>query len=521
MTNNGHHVTEKQLRHAFSFFDLLPVAMVVASLDGRLFAFNQHLPAMTQYREKELQDADAKMFYANPSDRTKLIDALENNDRPVGFLCEWKRKDGSTFPGHITCNYIIMDGRKMILGAIEDFTRQKAVENEMRKSNANLFETLEELKNAQQQLIHHERLSALGQMASGIAHDFNNLLMPIMGFSEFLINNPDIMNNRSESLEMLNSIFEAATEAREVIRRLRNFYSPSSNEEKSAVNIREEVDSVIAMTRPKWKEDAGRSGVTIEIETDIRNPAPAHVNRAQLGEILTNLIFNAVEAMPQGGTLLIEAKDCEQGNLVELSVADQGKGMDAEVLKRCQEPFFTTKNGHGAGLGLSTVHGLMLENNGTIKIESTPDKGTRVTLLFNAAVDQAEPAPVPAAPETCEGKKILFVDDEQSARDIVKRYLEAEKHIVDVADSGKIGLDMFNSGSYDMVITDCAMPGMNGEQLADAIKESSPDVPVIMLTGFGAIMDKEECTESIDMIIAKPISQKELSSAVASMAVTG
>ncbi|MFC1461639.1 ATP-binding protein, partial [Verrucomicrobiota bacterium] len=397
------------------------------------------------------------------------------------------------------------------LGLIcSDVTAQKKMEQDLQQA-------LTELKDTQQQVIQDERLRALGQMARGIAHDFNNALVPILGFTDFLLQTPSTLDDKKETISTLETIRSAALQAREAIRQLQEFYRPSDGVKHEPIDLKELINGVIALTQPRWKEEMDAKGSPVQIKTDVHDILHVSGNESQLSELLTNLIFNAVDAMPDGGVITIRSYAHESDKAAVLEVSDTGTGMTEEVLRQCMEPFFTTKGGRGSGLGLSLVHGLIRRHGGTFDIESTPGQGTIFMINLPLAKHPPEKKePVIPPPPTSKPMRILFVDDEISARDVISRYLEAENHTVETAASGKEGLKKFRKGTFDLVIADWAMPEMSGDQLAAAIKKTSPNTSVIILTGFGDLIKAEAVSPSaVDAIVTKPVTRQELREAIA------
>ena len=244
----------------------------------------------------------------------------------------------------------------------------------MRATNTELEKTLSELKTTQQQVIQQERLSAIGQMASGIAHDFNNTLTPILGFSDLLLERPGLLDNKVETRRFLQLLRTSAQDAANVVNRLREFYRPlDKNEEFPVVDLATLAAQAISLTEPKWRGQAQASGITIHIETNFQ-PVPAvSGDESAIREVLTNLIFNAVDAMPSGEVITLET--VVENNRAVIRVSDTGSGMTEAVRQRCLEPFFS-RGKHGTGLGLSMVYGIVERHRGEIVVESAPGKGT-------------------------------------------------------------------------------------------------------------------------------------------------
>lgn len=406
------------------------------------------------------------------------------------------------------------DQFKGAIGVVRDITERKKVEQDLRDANMRLSDALTEIKHTHQQIIQHERLSALGQMASGIAHDFNNALMPILGYSELLLTDVNIMANRDEANVILNDIHSAAKDATQIVRRLREFYRPPDDGERVSVDFAELIETAVMLTQPKWREEMNAKGITIEIKKELQKIPEIRGTVSQLREVLTNLILNSIDAMPNGGTITICARPEGEWGIVE--VRDTGFGMTEDVQQRCFEPFFSTKGNHGTGMGLALAYGIVRQHGGTISIESKQGEGTTVKFSLPTALaipeEEKETAKLAQVPPL----NVLIIDDDLWSHNILKRYLAAQKHTIETAETGQEGLEKFRKGQFDLVITDRAMPDMSGDDVAAAIKEANSKIRVILATGFGEIMkDKRECPPGVDVIVSKPVTEQELKRAVA------
>jgi len=385
----------------------------------------------------------------------------------------------------------------------------------------------DELRQTQQLLVQQERLRALGQMASGIVHDINNALSPIIAYSDLLLTSvPDLPETARRYLQIIK---RAGADIAQIVSRVREFYRRrSANERLVDVDVNHVVDEVIELTRPRWRDLPQKEGISIEVQRELAPDLPKlRCDPAELREALTNLIFNAIDALPKGGNIKIVTRSAvaqTDGNgsatcpRIQLEVHDNGIGMDETTRQRCMEPFFSTKTKRGGtGLGLAMVYGMMQRYEGTIEIESAPGKGTCVRLTFpvREAPTQPAPAEVPQ-PEPGRQLNVLCIDDDPQMQQILKDCLPGFGHKVSVAKSGRQGLTMFKNAlkkqmPYDAVITDLGMPNVNGRRVTELIKAESPATPVIMLTGWGAVIEDESgSVPEVDAILAKPPSIKEL-----------
>ena len=387
-----------------------------------------------------------------------------------------------------------------------------------------------QLRRTQEHVSRQERLNALGQMASGIAHDFNNALVPVAGYTELLLSRPDQLQDTDRVRHYLRIILTGVRDAASVVGRLREFYRRRETGEKfDAVDLNQLVEQVIALTRPKWWDEALARGCDIEVKTDLQ-PIPSMLgNGSELREMLTNLIFNAVDAMPTGGLITIRtlrihhgaeaggAQPTDPPEQVSLEVSDTGIGMTEDIRQRCLEPFFSTKGERGSGLGLAMVYGTVKRHRGTLHLDSGVGVGTRVTISFPAE-STVEPEVSVRNSIPARALDVLVVDDEPPARDVIAQYLSGDGHRVQTASNGREGLEQFKAGRFDVVVTDQAMPIMNGGELAGLIKALAPSVPVILVTGFGDIMTASDSQPvGVDRILTKPASMAAVREAVADL----
>ena len=388
-----------------------------------------------------------------------------------------------------------------------------------REAEERVREAYDKLRETRRQIMDQERQRALSQMASGIAHDFNNALSPIRGYAELLLQSPEKMTDSGTVKRYLEDMKKAADQAAETVRRMRKFYRPAEEWEHEPLNVTEVVQEAIDMTRPRWKQEAQAEGMTIEMDSDLQPVPPVKGNASELHEMLTNLIFNAVDAMEEDGRIRLTTAEEDQGVIIEVS--DTGKGMDEETLQHCMDPFYTTKAGTGTGLGLSITQGIARRHGGDIEVESEPGKGTtfRIILPRCQEVAQERDTPEEATGKEAQMQKraleLLVVEDDETQRNMMSEILEDVGHNVDVAADGTEGLKKFSNHWYDAVLTDRAMPRVGGDQLSSMIKDEAPNKPVIMLTGFGDMMEATgEKPEHTDAVISKPVSREKLNRAL-------
>ena len=391
------------------------------------------------------------------------------------------------------------------------------VENEiaLRDANAHLQNTLTQLRQTQTQIIQQERLRALGTMASGIAHDFNNARAPILGYTDLLLNHPDILRDEDKVTQWLLEMNTAAKDGAEVVSRMREFYRYREDTEVMApTDLNKVVRDAVALTQPRWKDIAQSKGVDIEVRTELVADLPLIAgNEANLHTVLTNLLINGADAMPEGGVLTVSTRSV--GDVVELRVSDTGTGMTEDVQRRALEPFFTTKGEHGSGLGLAMVHGIIERHRGQMEIETELGRGTTFVITLPQGPAGSETVEPLKGGEPIRSLHVLVVEDETIMQNVLSAHLETGGHSVEVASDGLEGFEKFKAGGFDLVITDRAMPDMNGDQLVEAIRGMGSNIPIVMLTGFGDMMEAaEESVEGVDLVVNKPVTESTLREAI-------
>jgi len=392
---------------------------------------------------------------------------------------------------------------------------RRRVEQETLELNQQLSAALNQVRASQDQVIQRERMHALGRMANGIAHDFNNTLAPILGFSELLLIKPALLKDQKKLHSYLEMIHSGARDAAKVVARLREFYRyRDEGEVFGPIVINDLVEGVVSFTQPRWRDQALAAGVNIEIRLELGQVPTIAGNEQELREALVSLMFNAIDAIPQRGIITLRTE--QQGRWSVITVADTGTGMSDEVKARCLEPFYTTKGDQGTGLGLGTVYGTVRRHDGQIDIQSEFGRGTSVSIsLPLERSDKAPPAAQPLAPAGA-ALRILIVEDEPLVREVLGVYLTEDAHKVVLAANGREGLEAFKKDEFDLVLTDRAMPEMNGDALAIEIKKLKPRQPIILLTGFGDLMaGSGEHPEGVDLVVSKPFTLNTLRGAIA------
>jgi len=390
--------------------------------------------------------------------------------------------------------------------------QNEELERLVRERTIQLEDTLGQLKAAQEQLVKQERLRALGMMASGIAHDFNNALTMVLGYGELL--SPFFEQDVPErEREQFKHLMAAAEDAAHVVARLRDFYRPADQDElRVPVDVNLAIQQAVVLTAPRWRDKCRSEGVQIEVEMDLHSVLPFLGHPPELREVLTNLIFNAVDAMPEGGVLKFSTGS-EDGR-IRIEVGDTGVGMTEEECSRCLEPFYTTKGQQGTGLGLAAVYGFVQRYGGAIGITSSKGKGSVFTLNL-PGTSAVHALPEPERNVSQRSLRILVVDDQEIIRQLIAEMLEAEGHVALPVPDGEEALRKLSDGRWDLVISDQSMPGMTGSQIAAEVRRRNLSVPFILLSGFGDEMRaKGGNPEGVDLLLSKPVTASGLRKAL-------
>ena len=398
-----------------------------------------------------------------------------------------------------------------------------------------LYEALQraydDLHQSQQAVLQQERLRALGQMASGIAHDINNAISPIALYTESLLEREAGLSDRARN--QLSTIQRAIEDVAETVARMREFYRPREPELHLArVALNRLIGQVKELTRARWSDVPLQQGIVIRLETELSPDLPDIMgSEGEIRDALTNLVFNAADAMPEGGTLTVRtfcapsrshSRD-ETDMYVCIEVSDSGVGMSEETRRRCLEPFYTTKGERGTGLGLAMVYGMIQRHSAELEIDSAVGKGTTVRVLFGVANLPADLEQTPAHLRPIQRLRILLVDDDPMLVKSLRDILEGDGHVITVADGGQNGIDTFQAarqhGSpFSLVITDLGMPYVDGRKVALAVKTAAPSTPVIMLTGWGRrLLSDSDIPPGVDRLLSKPPKLVELRAALAEL----
>jgi signal transduction histidine kinase/ActR/RegA family two-component response regulator len=382
-------------------------------------------------------------------------------------------------------------------------------------ANARMYEqtkvAYDHLRATQHQLVQSAKLNALGEMAGGVAHDFNNILAAILGRTQLLLRS---MEN-TEIRRQLVVIEQAALDGASTVRRVQEFTRLRQDEHFQTVDIAQVLRDVVEFTRPAWMSGAKKRGLHVEVRQFLDSKHPVAGNASELREVFTNLVLNALDAMPFGGLILITSQDGAEGVVVR--VRDTGVGMDAETQARIFDPFFTTKPVKGTGLGLSVAYGIVTRHHGTISVDSQAGLGTEFVLTF--------PASRPAHPglaETHSGSpsefprmRILVVDDEEPVLEVLADMFRNRGQEVRTAIGGEAGIAELQHFRPEVVFSDLGMPDVNGWDVARRVKSQAPETPVVLVTGWGSQLEEGSAqARGVDLIMAKPFSMDDVDAAL-------
>ena len=384
--------------------------------------------------------------------------------------------------------------------------KQKQLIEELKQRNKQLQNEIAARKQLEEEIIKMERLRALGQMSGGVAHDFNNILGAILGRAQLILEKIKDPNISKE----IKIIEKAAFDGAETVRRIQEFSRIRVDDTQFIpVNIDEIIDDSIEFTRTKWKNEAIMHGASVKVVHQSGGPFQIMGEPTGLREVFTNLIINAVDAMPHGGIINISSE--RDGNRVVIYVKDTGIGMSKEIMKRTFDPFFTTKGQRGNGLGLSICYGIITRHNGTIEVESEEGVGTTFIISLPLLVSHKKKVKEEKYLADISQANVLVIDDDDTIRSLISDVLLQSGCKVIAAETGKKGIDMFNPDKCNIVLTDLGLDDISGWEVVKEIKTISPKTPVIIITGWGGQLNKEELEEyGVDFVIPKPFRINEL-----------
>jgi signal transduction histidine kinase/ActR/RegA family two-component response regulator len=360
-----------------------------------------------------------------------------------------------------------------------------------------------ERERIREQYTQMEKLSALGELASGVAHNFNNTLTGILARAQLLLDTQE----RDEMRRGLRIIIQTAEDGAKTVKRIQDFARQRRDQDFVPIDVDQLMLEVAEITRPRWKDAAEAKNVHIRLVRQIGSNAAIMGDAGELREVLVNMVFNAVDAMPDGGTLTLSTQ--ESGGAVEICVSDTGTGMTEEVRSRIFDPFYTTKGKGGMGLGLSVSYGIIRRHEGSVEVDSEVRKGTTFLLRFpkgDGTVVPSKAAVPPQLQERTDGSlRILVVDDEDYVRELLYDILAREGCEVALASEGPEALHLFDAREFDAVFTDVGLPGMSGWELARAVRERDEQIALAVITGWGdTVSPEEQSAAKADWVVPKP-----------------
>ena len=423
----------------------------------------------------------------------QLIKTLNEEGVVTEFEFVWVKKDGGLI--HIELNAALLkDSNGNIKGSVtcvRDITERRKIE---------------------QQLLQSEKLKSLGELSGGVAHDFNNVLAAILGRVQLLkmqFKPPSGKQEKRKSMldliKSLDIIERASLDGAETVRRIQEFSRKRADDRDFAViDINELVDNALEFTSVRWKNDAESKGISITIQKEFSPLSSTLGSASELREVFTNLIHNAIDAMPQGGSIRI--KTFKENGHISITIEDTGVGISESIRNRIFDPFFTTKGVQSTGLGMSISYGIINRHQGTIVVDSIEGHGTTFMIrlpIIEKSLGESEK--VGKMERGQQKARVLVVDDEEDVRQLLSDILTSDNHEVELASDGSQGIELFKKKDFDIVFTDLGMPAMSGWELAATIKDINKKVPVAIITGWNLYLNETELKEKgVDLIVYKP-----------------
>lgn len=353
-------------------------------------------------------------------------------------------------------------------------------------------------KNAQE-----KKLSALGRISSGVAHDFNNVLTGVLGRVQLLRN----QTKDTYILEGLEKIEKAATDGAAKVKKIQDFSRAKAVDVQETINVAETINDVIEMTRSKWKDGPILQGIIVDMKTDLDENLYIEGNISDIRNLTTNLIFNAVDAMPDGGLITITAEEYNQ--LAFIRISDTGTGMTEDTIEKIFDPFYTTKGLRGTGLGLSEVFGAITRHKGKIEVKSTVGRGSTFIITLPLSKMQKTNEETKSAGIT-KCAKILIIDDEDYILEILSEMLVSLGHQVSTYKSGKQALSAFSRDIFDIIITDMGMPDITGEDIAVQVREIDPGIQIVLMSGWDINLEEKNLHKIVNFTFGKPFVLDEI-----------
>ena len=384
-------------------------------------------------------------------------------------------------------------------------SQQHATRERLRKCLDMIAEAHSRHEAQREQEIHAQKMAALGELSFGVAHNVNNTLTGILGRAQLILRNSNDETKIKAGLEL---IIKSAEDGAHIIRRIQDFARQRPSREFEIISIAELLKDACEMTRPRWESRSEFAQIRFALHADCQ--AYVKGDPVELREVLVNMIYNAIDAMPSGGEIRLTTQ--ENRERVVVCVGDTGTGMSPEVKQRLFDPFFTTKGKAGTGMGLAVSFGIIRRHEGSIEVDSEPGRGTTFKISLPKVMPEAaeaagSPAEAHGISAADDKVRVLVVDDETHVREVLIEALEAEGCEVVSAQSGEIALALYEQygGKFDAVFTDIGMPDMNGWELCTEIRERSKTIPLAIISGWAdAISVQTRNAVNADWVVAKP-----------------
>jgi len=480
-------------------FDAMPELICIQDLTGKIMRVNATLARRLNSEPRQLVNRSAEDVFKDPMspwvhhhrkeiyERDKIV-SVEYEDRLLDGIFEIATTPIYTSSGRLLA--------WLFVG--KDITEQRQFQN---------------------QVVQVERLKALGEMASGVAHDFNNILAGILGKTQVMLNQlekegrPDLQTWKQN----LKTLEKQAILGARTVKRIQDFTRIRTDKKFTPVDLNQVVTNSIEIIKPVWKDESEAKGIKIEFRFHPGEISLVDGIDSELTEVVVNVLSNALDAMPDGGVIEVSSRDVMDGGspVVELTVTDTGVGMSSEVLQKVFDPFFSTKGPKGIGLGMSVAYGVVTRHHGRIELLSELGKGTTCAIRFPVS-KQAEMSGLAGRTSPREKRaRILVIDDEDVIREFMQEMLVSSDFDADVASTGSEGIGLFEKNSYNLVFSDLGLPGMSGWDVAKTLKQRNPDVPIILLSGWGIQLDDVRVKQSgVDLVLSKPCQMNEILGAV-------
>ncbi len=471
-------------------FSRAPQGICILDADGKVAQINKSLELLLGSISDEIIGNSPSVLFSDPGAFTELFRKLSESEQADMADVTLVNSDGELFIADVFLISLKNHKDKGYLLAINDMTRKMA-----------------EIEHALQK----EKLLALGAMAGGVAHDFNNILMAILGNIQLML----ARTKDEGALRRLQNIEKAVHDGSNTVRRLQRFTARDRGLEipHAAVDVSEAIRDVLELTRPRWKDAMEKQGFKIEIQTDLEPCCLAKIHASDFREVLTNLIFNAIDAMPQGGLIAVRNRIHKGGVIIE--VADTGIGMSEDVAKRIFDPYFTTKGVESSGLGLSVSWSIITRADGDLWVKSEPGKGSMFLIRLPEAGAKEDASYSPVMKEHSVSRRILLVDDNIEILGVIRDMLRMKGHIVVAEGHGADALKRLDEEEFDCVITDLGMPDVSGWDVARGAKSKRSDLPVILITGWAEQFAGGDLSrKGVDLLLSKPLSYEKLIDAV-------